>query len=333
MNKSHIIFTHGGGRLANQLTNFGHLIALVEEYKDSLNLTNIAFWSYNTLFESTKNSPLCNYPATENSNYLMPVYRFISRLENNTQRIVKKQIINYLHLKAAILPGDLSLMRECHTLNSYLAGKRIAGFSFSDEKHISLMLSNRKILLAGYPIRNWTLFKKHQHVIKNYFQVEASFRNKSNNFIQNIRNNYDYIIGVLIRRNDYKTWSKGKYYFEFDRYFSWINKIEALYSQRKAAVVITSDENIPGSFLKKSNYFKATGCQGAKGHYIESFHELSLCDLVVTPPSTFGIWAAFLGNIPILPLCGTNCEISGKTILKNHIFDAIAHEYMSKSIR
>jgi hypothetical protein len=38
------------------------------------------------------------------------------------------------------------------------------------------------------------------------------------------------------------------------------------------------------------------------GHFVESMTELSLCDVIVSPPSTFAGWAAFLGQVPQLSL-------------------------------
>ena len=40
-----IIFTHGGGRFANQLMLFGHFIGLLEEHPE-LRLINMSFWRY-----------------------------------------------------------------------------------------------------------------------------------------------------------------------------------------------------------------------------------------------------------------------------------------------
>src|SRR5579864_4476042 len=56
-----IIFTRGGGRFANQLMNFGHLIGLAEEYP-GLRITDYAFWPYADLCNGTEHNPQCAYP-------------------------------------------------------------------------------------------------------------------------------------------------------------------------------------------------------------------------------------------------------------------------------
>jgi hypothetical protein len=61
--------------------------------------------------------------------------------------------------------------------------------------------------------------------------------------------------------------------------------------------------------------------------------ELSQCDMIMTPPSTFGVWAAFLGDIPILPLCDPSQVVSKQNLLYNNIFDAVFHPEMSVLVK
>src|SRR5437870_3543900 len=56
-----VVFTHGGGRFGNQLTLFGHLIALAEE-NPGIGILNISFWPYAGLCRGTQHNPLCQYP-------------------------------------------------------------------------------------------------------------------------------------------------------------------------------------------------------------------------------------------------------------------------------
>ncbi len=85
--------------------------------------------------------------------------------------------------------------------------------------------------------------------------------------------------------------------------------------------------------VQTANVNFATGIAVGKGHYLESMAELSQCDMIMTPPSTFGVWAAFLGDIPILPLCDPSQVVSKQNLLYNNIFDAVFHPEMSVLVK
>ena len=67
-------------------------------------------------------------------------------------------------------------------------------------------------------------------------------------------------------------------------------------------LVVATDENQPPDILHGLNAVWCTGAIGQTGHFVESMTELSLCDVIVSPPSTFAGWAAFMGQVPQLPL-------------------------------
>src|SRR4051812_37188455 len=59
--KTTLIYTHGGGRFANQLMMFGHLIALAEEHRE-FEIVDYAFWRFADHCAGTENNPMCRYP-------------------------------------------------------------------------------------------------------------------------------------------------------------------------------------------------------------------------------------------------------------------------------
>ena len=67
-------------------------------------------------------------------------------------------------------------------------------------------------------------------------------------------------------------------------------------------LVVATDENQPQDFLHGLDAVWCTGAKTQNGHFVESMTELSLCDVIVSPPSTFAGWAAFLGRVPQLLL-------------------------------
>jgi len=96
--------------------------------------------------------------------------------------------------------------------------------------------------------------------------------------------------------------------------------------------LIASDETQDPTKFDDKRYHFATGEGIGSNHFLESFVELSLCDLVLTPPSTFAVFAAFLGDIPIVPLT-ENSGSDGWEHLENNLFDALTHPSLSESVQ
>src|ERR1019366_8455995 len=109
-------------------------------------------------------------------------------------------------------------------------------------------------------------------------------------------------VGVHIRQSDYRQWDNGRFYFSTAQYAGWIRQLVDLHPGRRIAVVVASDEwQDPAQFAGLPIY-PATGNPNAGGHWFENWIELSLCDIVVCPPSTFSATAAFLGEVPLWPV-------------------------------
>jgi hypothetical protein len=101
------------------------------------------------------------------------------------------------------------------------------------------------------------------------------------------------IIGVHIRGGDYKRWMDGKYFFHDDVYKRYIemiqNYIENKYKQECVFIIFSNEET---SFKTVKNMYVSNN-----DWYIDH-HAMSLCDFLFGPPSTFTMWAAFMGKIP-----------------------------------
>jgi hypothetical protein len=84
--------------------------------------------------------------------------------------------------------------------------------------------------------------------------------------------------------------------------------------------ILTADEPQNQKQFTDNVHF-STGIAGGKGHYLESLAELAMCDMVMTSASTFGGWAAFWGNIPVIPLHDANQIIQADSTI--HYLEAL----------
>lgn len=125
------------------------------------------------------------------------------------------------------------------------------------------------------------LFIPNENIVKD---VQSAFEERRK---QNLL-----IIGVHIRRGDYKTWHNGDYYYEFKEYAS-ICKRVLKHFNRDATFFIASNESICMGDFQNVPYFQV------KGSVAHDLYALSCCDYIIGPPSSFSRWASFVGSVPI----------------------------------
>ena len=335
MKKNLLIFTHGGGRLANQMTNHAHLIAFQREYHESFDVMNLAISAYSSLFQKMQSKKI-QY-ISEGSKRLQ-FFSTIIGLFVASREVKKKtlfnQIIRFIHTIFFLLPFSQSI--KYGTVPNYLPflpGKSVSNLDLGKDESILILKRKNITALAGWPIRSWKLFEKHQNLIRSSFTISDKYKINAEKFIAELRQKYDFLIGVFIRQDDYRYWAEGKYFFETDQYIDWMRQVEILFPQKKTGFVIASNEKQEFEQFHSPNIHFSTGLVPEKGIFIESFAELSLCDYIMTPPSTYGVWAAFLGDKPIIPLYERNQTIVKEDFLKNNLFDSLHHPHMSVSIK
>ena len=335
--KNLIVFTHGGGRFANQLFSYAHLIAFLAENDYKYDLINLAFWPYARLLENTSKNLACTFPTKHNQWKALQKTRDLlqvfpdkiansGRIRNNIARL----LYNYAALNSdiqSIIAEDVSGLKD-------IPGKQKDKFDLNNPDDVDLLNQAKFTLLAGWKVRSWLLVEKHQHTVRECLALKESHAATATKFIQELRQKSDYLIGVLIRQYDYRFILEGKYFFETQQYIDWIQQAQDLFGTSfKVGFVVASDEPQDFELFKHLNVHFATGIAVGKGHYLESMAELSQCDMIMTPPSTFGVWAAFLGDIPILPLYDPSQVVSKQDLLYGNIFDAIAHPEMSVFVK
>ena len=112
--------------------------------------------------------------------------------------------------------------------------------------------------------------------------------------IEKYRNEGFFIVGVHIRRGDYKTWEGGRYYFEHEEYAKHMDDVARLYSDKKICFAISTNEKYDPEVFKRF-----TICELKNTTAIHDLYTLSLCDRIIGPLSTFSRWASFYGNVPL----------------------------------
>jgi len=100
------------------------------------------------------------------------------------------------------------------------------------------------------------------------------------------------IVGVHIRRGDYKKHRGGEYFFPISMYEDLAKSLTINSGERRFVFLVCSDEHIPNNAFSGMNWIRGPGTTSG------DLYALSLCDLVMGPVSTFNRFSAFLGGIP-----------------------------------
>ena len=143
-----------------------------------------------------------------------------------------------------------------------------------------------------------TLVKKYKSVITNYFQPLDTYNSLALDLVSKARNHCqsNLLLGVHIRRGDYRYFQGGKYYFPISFYKSFIQKINSL-SSHSIGFLIVSDERLSIDQFDGLNVYLSNSSE------IVDLIALSMCDGVIGPPSTFSYFAcSILGKSNLLHL-------------------------------
>lgn len=153
------------------------------------------------------------------------------------------------------------------------------------------VLKRRKHFVDGWALRHdiedscldevKELFRPNDNVIKD---VQSAFAERRK---QNLL-----IIGIHIRRGDYKTWHNGDYYYEFKEYANICRRVLKQFNC-DASFFIASNESLNIGDFQNIPIFQV------KGSVAHDLYALSCCDYIIGPPSSFSRWASFVGKVPI----------------------------------
>jgi hypothetical protein len=279
-----IIISNKSGQLANRLFVYSHLMAFSLEH--SLALYNPSFDEYAEFFEGSKRGLLIRNGKIQHffdrcsfiRNFMFRVFRKLSRILPAIP-IIKK----YSHLIK--LKNDEEL------------------FSLDSSENIELLNSVSVTFLSGWLFRCRNIRIEHAEFIRNYFKPVAEHIENIEKTIRPIRNKFKTIIGIHIRRGDYKIFQNGVYYYELEQYQTVMNNIATVFGRNETAFLICSNETFDLNTFKDLNVFKGPG------HFVEDLYSLAECDLIAGPPSTFTMWASFYGQKPLYMIEDPDKEI------------------------
>lgn len=125
-----------------------------------------------------------------------------------------------------------------------------------------------------------------------------------------------FIVGIHVRRGDYRTWEEGRWFLSHNEYAEAMRRISSLHPEKKVCFFISTNEAIPDGAFE--------GLDIMETHFTTAVHDiygLTLCDRIAGPLSTFSRWASFYGRVPLRFIGKDDC------IGSDEEFSPIAHFY------
>jgi hypothetical protein len=256
------------GQLANRLLFFAHALAFAS--CNGFKVINLTFYSYTASFDFLDRDYLCRYPSPKNS------IQFPLLLRKILYRIV---------FIAGNTFGNCS--NRLMTFYNYSNEKEVK--LYTDPSCYDLISKSKFIFLKGWMLRDYTSLALNKSLILDFFTLKKSVKDKIISYMNSVKSEYRLVIGIHVRRGDYKNFMQGKYYYSDNDYMYIMSRMMYLVGNN-IIFLICSNEKVDTTQFE--DYNVATG----SGNPIEDLYCLSLCDYIIGPPSTFSLWASFVGN-------------------------------------
>ena len=312
-----IIYTHGGGRLGNQVLRFAHWLAWAQEHAGAVEVRNLAFWPYAQYFETWRAHPGCVFPLRADA------WDEVARARQWLPGWVRHRL-------------DWRVQHQVHALGRRRAGWQAISLDDAADEALDLgdpalarKISNRSTTTcAGWRIASWELLARHQAAVRGLLQPARDFAAGADDFIGTLRQRHGFIIGVHLRQGDYRGWHEGRFLFPADRYLGWIRQALGLYAAQNPAVVLVSDAPVAGVAGSDLPVY-----QRPERHAMKDWTALSRCDVILCPPSTFPATAAFVGGRPLWPVTRADQVLDRAQLIADGLPGAARHPEFSLAVK
>ena len=279
------------GRLTNRLFLLAHLIALAKECQQTLLDLSLLEYSYPFCSSGEQTSP--------------PVFIVSSRVIRRIYIFLYPFVIKLCHLYEIIQERFPFLKSYCE----------VVSFSSSFPEHLAqdpllartlvvksldtlatsgtLSLRHKLYIFCDWYVRAPLTFQKHRAYTLHRLQPSLDIVKHSLELVRTLVSTSDLLIGIVIRREDYKTFAGGKYFFNMLSYRVIADRCCVLFPGKNLKFFLCSVSLESMDAMKGLNFFYRPFFP------IDNLQVLSLCHYIISPPSTYAMWASLVGDVPL----------------------------------
>ena len=161
------------------------------------------------------------------------------------------------------------------------------------EQYEQALLRKKLVFVHGWRFRNSALTEKFQaELIAKYSILPELYEdNALYNQVLNLDRSTFNLVGVHVRKGDYRTWKNGIYFFEDAVYQTCMDSLSSELSNvsgKKTVFIVFSNESL--------HWQESDTIIHSKNPWYVDQKIMSMCDYLMGPPSTFTLWASYLGK-------------------------------------
>jgi len=273
------------GRMANRMVLFAHFIALAEE--QGHRVANPTFHSYAGFFAATRDDIYCRYPLATRRSWWDILPGVGGAIRGTRIFFHLARAFGLWNERYPVFGKTIFTLRQT-------PGQPVTAL---DGPEVQAGIRDARIVFVnGWNFRAPTLVQRHAEKIRPYFRPIAEFEQASRQAVQRLRQQADVVVGVHIRRGDYRTFREGAYFYPVARYAAWMQELAEQFPGRRVAFFVCSDE--PRAATEFSGLTVVPGA----GSAVADLDALSRCDYILAPVGTFSMWASFYGNKPLFSI-------------------------------
>ena len=276
--KKTVLIADKNGQLGNQLFIFAHFIS--NSIENNYRLIFPAFNELSVYFDYASKNRFGKYPIR------CRIFKW--SLLNNISLFILRMIVAVIFRTVPVSKFH-RIIRLYETFDLH-----IDNYAFYNlDKEEKFLKKEKFLIMQGWSFRSPESVNRQRNNVRPLFQLVPYWRKKVDDFISECRIKNDVLIGVHIRRGDYRTFTGGIYFYDDATYKNYIQQVKALFPGKKVRFVICSNEKV--------DLWEIEGCDLTYpyGHFIEDLYSLAECDYIIGPPSTFSQWASYFGNKPL----------------------------------
>jgi hypothetical protein len=285
-----LIHNYKGGRLANRIIAFSHLIANSIEYK--YKLYNLEFDEYRQYFEGTCDITFSNYTVSTTlykNHFLDRAFSVLFRLWADITHRSFTQTRFY----------KLYRIFKSHDSHQTL-------FDMNDAEFVNDVL-HKRVITQGWLFRDQKNVNTHQDHIRKFFTPIEKYRLEVHAIMDGLKKENTVVVGVHIRRGDYKKFAGGQWYYDDAVYAKNMMALQQNFEAqgKQTNFIICSHE-----YVEPSNFPEELKIVTGDRHFITDLYCLAACDAIIGPPSTFSLWASYYGKVSYAHIQNENDIVS-----------------------
>lgn len=258
------------GQLGNRLFHASQLIVLSIETGSSY--VDFAFDDYKENFEGLYNRPFLLYPQSNPSalryKLLGKVWQKLDHIRDFTiHRKISNRYWAYINQNGLVMDDYNDLVEQRRKYKNYM--------------------------VEGWISKDTTPLLKYRELLANIFKPRQQHLHNIENLIKKGKDGVDILMGIHIRRGDYKEYRGGIFYYDDNVYLNIMENMQKAFPEKKIRFLICSNEEV------NWNNYAAYDVMPSNNQIIEDMYALSYCDYIAGPISTYSMWASFIRQKPL----------------------------------